>query len=81
MSEGVELSDDEREVLRLHTKFSVIQFLQENGFEFEQELAYAKIRMERRRDLEEAANEKEDLSGSKEGEEEPPLLDEEEKRN
>ena len=80
VSEGVELSDDERAVLRLHTKFSVIQFLQENGFEFEQELAYAKIRMERRRDLEEAANEKEDLSGSKEGEEEPPLLDEEEKR-
>ena len=52
ISEGIELSEDEKALLRLHTKFSVVQKLEETGFEFEQELAYAKIRLERRNDLE-----------------------------
>ena len=60
ISEGVTISEDERSVLRLHTKFSVVQLLKDNTFEFKQELAYAKIRMERRKDLEEEMKRKKD---------------------
>ena len=42
----IELDEDERTVLRLNPKFSVNQDLQEGGLEFEQELSYAKARME-----------------------------------
>ena len=69
VSSDIEISEDERAVLRLHTKFSVIQVLQDNDLEFEQEQAYAKIRMERRKDLEEIQERNE------EDEEEPPLLE------
>ena len=70
ISEGIILSDEEKAVLRLHTKFSVIQMIQENSLEFEQELAYAKIRMERRKDLEET-----EKRLKEEEEIEPPLLE------
>ena len=53
ISKDICLSDDERAVLRLHTEFLNIQTLQEGDVKFEQELAYAKVRMERRNDLEE----------------------------
>ena len=69
ISEGVSISEDERSVLRLHTKFSVVQLLKDNTFEFEQELAYAKIRMERRKDLEE------EMKRKKEDEIEAPTLE------
>ena len=52
VSEGIVLSDEENAVLRLHTKFSVVQMLSESSFAFEQELSYAKICMERKKDLE-----------------------------
>ena len=52
LTEGIELNEDEKALLRLHTKFSIIQTLEESGFQFEQELGYAKIQMERRADLE-----------------------------
>ena len=52
ISKDLELSEDEKSVLRMHTKFSVIQYLKESDIEFEQELAYAKVRMERRKERE-----------------------------
>ena len=41
LSEGLILSEDERAVLRLHTKFSVIDDLQKGEYEFEMEIAYS----------------------------------------
>ena len=67
VSKEIKLSEEEKAVLRLHTKFSVVQVLTENDIEFEQELAYAKIRLERRREIEEQQKRIED--------EEPPLLE------
>ena len=53
VSKNITLSEDEKAVLRMHTKFSVIQYLNEKETEFEQELAYAKVRMQRKNELEE----------------------------
>ena len=58
ISKDLELSEDEKSVLRMHTKFSVIQYLKESDIEFEQELAYAKVRMERRKEMEKLKKEK-----------------------
>ena len=55
------LDDDEQAVLRLHQKFSVNQTLQEGNLEFEQELTYAKVRMEVGKELEEKLEESETL--------------------
>ena len=46
LSEGIILSDDEMATLRLHTKFSLVEDLREEEFEYEMEQAYSKIRME-----------------------------------
>ena len=76
ISEGVELCTDDKAVLRLHTKFVIVQALGENDFDFEQELAYAKVRMERRNDLE---REKKDAKNREDENEDfetqPPLLE------
>ena len=42
----VEVDEDEKAILRMNPKFSINQNLTEGGFEFEQEIAYAKARME-----------------------------------
>ena len=58
VSKDVKLSEDEKSVLKLHTKFSVIQRLTKKEFEFEQEQAYAKVRMQRKKELEEVERRK-----------------------
>jgi hypothetical protein len=42
----INLDDEEKAILRLHPKFSLNQDLQKGNLEFEQELSYAKVRME-----------------------------------
>ena len=49
----VTLSLEEKSVLKLHPKFSVMQNLVEGGLDFEQEIAYAKLRMELGKEIEE----------------------------
>ena len=41
----VELTDNEKKILQLHPKFSVLGKLEEDGLDFDQELANAKLRM------------------------------------
>jgi hypothetical protein len=50
----VELSEDEMAVLRLHPKFSIRDEVTADNLEYEQELGYAKVRYELRRENEEA---------------------------
>ena len=52
VSRDVELSDDEKSVLRLHKKFSIVKALETRDFNFEMEQAFAKLRMERKKELE-----------------------------
>ena len=47
------LTPEEQSVLQLHPKFSVIENLYEGGLAYEQELAYAKIRMQLRKEMDE----------------------------
>ena len=49
----VEVDEDEKAILRMNPKCSINQNLTEGGFEFEQEQAYAKARMEIGKELEE----------------------------
>ena len=49
----VELSDEENAVLRLHPKFSIRDDITEENLDFEQELGYAKVRYELRKENEE----------------------------
>ena len=42
----VNIDKNEAKVLKLHPKLSIVKCLEENDFQFEQELAYAKARME-----------------------------------
>ena len=47
------IDDDERNALKLPPKFSVMEDLMKGGIEFDQETAFAKIRMEIQRELDE----------------------------
>ena len=47
----ITLDEDEQAILRLNPKFSVVQPLLQGGLEFEQEQAYAKVRMELNKEL------------------------------
>ena len=49
----VNLSPGEESILKLHPTFSVIQNLKENALDFEKELSYAKVRMERQKEIDE----------------------------
>ena len=53
----VNLSPEEESILKLHPKFSVIQNLKENALDFEKELSYAKVRMEKQKEIDEALGE------------------------
>ena len=53
----VNLSPEEESILKLHPKFSVIQTLKENAMDFDQELSYAKVRMEKQKEIEEQTEE------------------------
>ena len=50
---AVKLSDEEKAVLQLHTKFAIVEDLSATSFNFEKELSYAKIRLELRKEDEE----------------------------
>ena len=47
------LSDEAISVLKMHPKFSVMEDLKEGGLEFEQELAYAKVRIQIQKEIDE----------------------------
>ena len=51
VSKDVELSEDEKSVLRLHKKFSLVKTLETREFNFELEQAFAKLRMERKKEI------------------------------
>ena len=70
VSKGISLSEDEKSVLCMHEKFSVIKYLNENKMEFEKEQAFAKVRMQRKKELEEMERRRKE-----EEEVEPPLLE------
>ena len=53
----ISLDEDEQAILRLNPKFSVVQPLLPGGLEFEQEQAYAKVRMEINKELAEQLEE------------------------
>ena len=57
ISKDIKLTEDEKAVLRLHNKFSIIQYLDEKEQEFEQEQAYTKVRMQRKKEMEEMEKE------------------------
>ena len=65
----VYLSEAEISVLRLHPKFSVIELLSEGGLDFEQELAYAKLRMTINKELEEKVEGEEEIEITEEEQE------------
>ena len=48
-----DLSDEAISVLKMHPKFSVMEDLKEGGLEFEQELAYAKVRIQIQKEIDE----------------------------
>ena len=59
----VSVSESEAKVMKLHPKLSIVKCLEENDFQFEQELAYAKARMElAEEDREEEERKEEGLS-------------------
>ena len=49
----VDLNENERKILQLHPKFSVLGKLENGGIEFEQEVAKAKLRIQLRKEEEE----------------------------
>ena len=56
----LEIDDDERSALKLPPKFSVMEDLAKGGIDFDQEAAFAKIRMEIQRELDEDLQDDED---------------------
>ena len=48
----IELSEDERSVLKLHTKFALLETLKKGGLDAEQEASIAKLRMETNKEKE-----------------------------
>ena len=57
----VDLTENERKVLRLHPKFSVIQDLPEDALDLDGELSYAKLRMQISKENDEKVDGEEDL--------------------
>ena len=53
----IELSSEEKSILKLHPKFSIIETLQENTIHFEQELSNAKLRIHINKELEKGNSE------------------------
>ena len=65
-------------MLQLHPKFSIVESLRERGLDFEQELAYAKLRMQINKELEEELEDEQVVEIS---EEEQEMIDEEEAKS
>ena len=73
----VTLSNEEKSVLKLHPKFSIIETLQENTIEFEQELSYAKLRITINKEIQENEDFESNDEPSKTPEEEEAALEDE----
>ena len=73
----VTLSNEEKSVLKLHPKFSIIETLQENTIEFEQELSYAKLRITINKEIQENEELESNDDPSKTPEEEEAALEDE----
>ena len=52
VSENIILSEEEKSILRIHSKFAMVEDLSSVKFEIEKKLSYAKIRMEIRNEEE-----------------------------
>ena len=75
----IEIDDDERNALKLPPKFSLMEDLVKGGLEFDQEAAFAKIRMEIQQEIDEdLQGEEEDDLGDDDEEEESLRLKSEE---
>jgi hypothetical protein len=74
----VDLSTETKSVLQLHPKFSIVESLSERGLAFEQELAYAKLRMQINKELEEKLEDEQVVEISEEDQE---MIDEEEAKS
>ena len=61
MSSYVLLTEDEKSVLQLHPKFSLRDTVTIENLEYEQELGYAKVRMELRKENEESLEDEDTL--------------------
>ena len=55
-------------VLKMHPKFAIMEDLKEGGLEFEQELAYAKIRIQIKKELDEQLEGEENVEMTQEDE-------------
>ena len=55
------LSNEEKTILTMHSKFCLLETLHEGSLEFEQELAYAKLRMQIQKELGEKLDEAEEV--------------------
>ena len=65
----VEVSNNEESVLKMHPTFSIIEDLKDGALEFEQELVYAKVIMEMKKELEEKLDEEDAIELTPEEEE------------
>ena len=52
----VNLTNEEKSILSLHPKFSIVEDLNDDALEFEQELAYSKVRIQLQKELDENDN-------------------------
>ena len=50
--EDVELNEEEKSILKLHTKFALLETLKKGGLDAEQEASIAKLRMETNKEKE-----------------------------
>ena len=52
----VNLTNEEKSILSLHPKLSIVEDLNDDALEFEQELAYSKVRIQLQKELDETDN-------------------------
>ena len=65
----INLSNEAMSVLKMHPKFSVMEDLKEGGLEFEQELAYAKVRIQIQKEIDERTEDGDEVKLTPEEEE------------
>ena len=65
----IHLSDEEQSILTMHPKLSVMDTLHEAALEFEQVLAYAKLRIQLHQELGEKLNDAEEIEMTQEEQE------------
>ena len=70
------MTEEEKSVLTMHPKFSVIDTLREDALDFEQELAYAKLRIQIHKELDEKVEDEEETT-----EEEEEMIEEQEAKS